>query len=146
MNPEFIRAEDINQRTLTQIFTQAFFKLRPVNEEFIFPDTILLIEVAPLKVLISLPENNKLIRFIAIINFRPNLTLAKKLRFVNKLNADVILARFFMLQDIDNKLVADYHISYHNGLNAYQIVNALRLFTKIVIDAIRKHDDGKITQ
>lgn len=146
MNPEFIREDEINQDTLSAIFKRALFKFQKVNQELFFPNTVLIIESEKTKIFISLSTNSKLIRFFSLFRFKPNLTFAKKLRFIKELNRKLMMVRFFILEMDEDMLAMDYFLSYRSGLHAYQVVKALQLYLKSVNTALYDLDENNLIQ
>ncbi len=140
MNPEFIPETDVNADTLAAVYKRAFFKC---DED---SDGDLRVHTDGPKVLVTLNENNKLIKFMAIYRLKENEPDDKKLRFLNRMNNTIIFARFSMPEKRHDVLMADYYLPYEEGLPAFQVVQAMRAFSKIVVGAIDACDEDDLVQ
>jgi len=65
---------------------------------------------------------------------------------VNRVNDAIIFARFSLPEGHEDVLVADYYLPFVQGAPAHQIVNTLRLFSKIFPAAIQRCDEGELLE
>jgi hypothetical protein len=91
-------------------------------------------------------QDNKLIRFMSIYGVKESAPLELKHAFVNKMTDDVILVRFSIPESRPDMLIADYHLPFEDGIRAFQVVSALRLFSRIVPYAIRTCDENDLME
>jgi len=140
MNPEFISETDVNADTLAAVYKRAFFKCDKDS------DGDLRVHTDGPKVLVTFNEDNKLIKFMAIYGLKENEPEDKKLRFLNRMNDTIIFARFSMPEKRPDVLMADYYLPYEEGLPAFQVVQAMRAFSKIVVGAIRACDEDDLVK
>ena len=135
MSSDFIPEADVNIDTLTALYKRAFYKCD--KDE----DGDLRVNTDGPRVLITVNEENKLVRFTAIYRFKENEPEDKKLHFINRMNDKFIFARFSMPELDHDVLVADYYLPYEDGLPAFQLIKALRTFANIVVAGIRACDE-----
>jgi hypothetical protein len=140
MNPEFIPENDVNADTLAAIYKRAFFKCDKDS------DGDLRVQTDGPKVVVAINENNKLIKFMAIYALKENESDDKKLRFLNRMNDTIVFARFSMPESRPDILMADYYLPYEDGVPAIQVVQAMRVFSKIVVGAIRACDEDDLVE
>ena len=98
------------------------------------------------KVVVSIQEKHKLIRYVIVYGMNEFGPLDQKLSFVNRMNDDVIFARFSVPESRPEMLMCDYFLPYEEGVTAFQIVTAMRLFARVVVGAIHACDDDDLVQ
>lgn len=135
MNPDFIPEADVNTDTLTALYKRAFYKCDKDD------DGDLRVNTEGPRVLITVNEENKLVRFTAIYRLKENEPEDKKLHFMNRMNDKIIFARFSLPENDHDLLVADYFLPYEDGLPAFQLIKALRIFANSVVAGIRACDE-----
>lgn len=136
---EILAEDEVTSDNVARLFKRAF--MRTIIDED--GDVRVETDAGP-KVLISLDEDRKLLKFTTIYGLKDSATEAEKLAFVNKMNDDMIFVRF-CVADAD-MLVADYFLPYEQGITAYQIVLTVRLFSRIVPAAIQTCDEDDLVE
>ena len=89
-------------------------------------------------------QDNKLIRFVVVYGVKESARLDMKYAFTNRMNDDIILGRFSIPEQRPDMLIADYYLPFEEGIPAFQIVSALRLFVRVVLSAIRQCDKNDL--
>ncbi len=131
--PEVLEESEVTIPRLTQIFKSAFFKAT------VDGDGDLMVQTAGPKVWVKIEEKRKLLSFTSLYGLKESAAEKLKLDLVNKMNDQVILARFSVARP--DLLLADYFLPYEEGILPFQIVSAVRLFGQIVPGAIRASDE-----
>ena len=134
---EIIREEDVSSTTLSTLFKRAFLKSR------IDDDGDLIVETDGPRIFVIVDTGKKFIKFMTLFSFKQG-TLSQKYQFVNKMNDDFVFSRFSVPEHNEDTLVADYYLSYSEGVPAFQVVNSLRYFSRVVPGAIRASDDDDL--
>lgn len=132
-----IAASDVSLESLQQHLNEAY-----VNGEIDDQDRILVTTDNGLKVLISLNQDNKLIKFALGFRIKEEASEEQVLRLANRINDKIILVRCAVPSD--EVLVADYFLPYGQGIQPLQIVNSLKLLDRVCLAAIREQDTDKI--
>ena len=96
------------------------------------------------RLFVSQDETNKLLRYLSFYRFREGTGELEKLRFVNALNDDVIFVRFSLGNG--DSLVADYYLPYGRGVVPFHIVNTAKLVGRVIITALRQHDEDDLLE
>lgn len=135
---EVLAEQEVTTSNLAQLFKRAFFKTS-VNE-----DDSLIVDADGVRVLVRPDHDRKIIQFMSFYGVKESARLDLMHAFTNRLNETVILVRFYVLKIHPDALVADYYLGFEEGIPAYQIVAALRLFARIVPDAIRACDENHL--
>lgn len=138
---EVLGEAEITTSNLEQLFKNAFFGATVADE-----DGYLMIETDGPLVMVSVEPGKKLLKFMTIYGVKKSSSLEMKHALINKMNDEIILGRFSIPESHPDVLVADYYLPYENGIPAYQIVSALRLFSKVVPGAIRNCDDDDLVE
>jgi hypothetical protein len=81
---------------------------------------------------------------MAIYGLKEYMPEPPKHALCNKMNDAVILARFSVARA--DVLLADYFLSFEEGIIAFQIVNSVRLFGRIVVSTIREYDTEDLVE
>ena len=89
---------------------------------------------------IEVNAGNKFLKFMALFGLQEDRSRQEKLELVNRLNDGIVLSRFSMPREY--ALMADYHISFEEGMTALQILNCIHWFDKATIGAIRMYDES----
>ena len=134
----YLEEEDVGLEALYQLFKDAY-----VRGELDDDGEMLRLhsEAGPV-VSLEVDTERRLLKYTAIFGVKDFALEEHKHAFVNAMNDGVILARFCVPRaDI---LMADYYLSYENGLPAYQIVHSLRIFARTVVAAIREYDQMEL--
>lgn len=132
---EIIDDGDLSIEKLKDVLDRAF-----INAS-IDSDGDIVAEVNDLNTYVQLYEDKKMIKFMMLLGVDKRRTPEEKKDLVNKLNDKVIFARFAIPDHQEDALVADYFLPYEKGVTGFQIVSAIRLFGKVVPNAINLHDD-----
>lgn len=130
---EVFAEDEVTTSSLTQILQQALYKVSPLNDTHFIVD--------PDGVIVSVNQDIKMIRFIAMWDFKESAALKLKHATVNKLNDEVRLVRFSISQSQPDLVYADYYLTFENGILPFQVVHALRLFSRIATYAIQTCDE-----
>ena len=131
---EVLAEDQVSIESLQQLFKRAFFKAS-IDE-----DGDLVVQGEGPRVFVMLLADNKLIKFMCMYGLREDAPMADKLALVNRMNDDVILGRFCVPVERPDLLMADYYLGYEEGVSAYQVINAMRMFGRVVQGAIRLCD------
>ncbi len=110
------------------------------------PDGGLRVQGEILVMLINIIPHLKLIRFFAFAEFKEDAPKEEKYRFVNDVNDKMIFTRFSISLKSEDRFLADYTLSYENGILEFQIIAALRLLEETTIGAVRAIDTFDIVQ
>jgi len=97
-----------------------------------------------LKVYITVNQKLHLLRFYGLFRLRGDATEKQKLRFVNRVNDEIIFCRFAIVES--GGLRADYHLRFGDGITPGQIVATYRLFLRTTTGSILTKDDEKIVK
>lgn len=138
--PEIIAENQVTTDTLESLFRRAFFSTS------LDDDGDVCVETDDPIVYVSINASNKLIKYTAVYRFKESVSMNSKLVFVNKMNDDVIFCRFSVSEDNPELLIADYFLPYGEGLPAFQIVSALRLFARVAPRIIHDCDEHDIVR
>jgi CheY-like chemotaxis protein len=128
---EVFAEDEVTISILAQTLQQGFFKVSLNNDGY------LTVYTDGPRVIMTVNQDNKLIRFMSIYGVKESAPLELKHAFVNKMTDDVILVRFSIPESRPDLLIADYYLPFEDGIRAFQVVSALRLFSRIVPYAIR---------
>src|SRR5919109_5034706 len=128
---EVFAEDEVTISILAQTLQQGFFKVSLNNDGY------LTVYTDGPRVIMTVNQDNKLIRFMSIYGVKESAPLELKHTFVNKMTDDVILIRFSIPESRPDMLIADYRLPFEDGIRAFQVVSALRLFSRIVPYAIR---------
>lgn len=135
---EVLGEDEVTTANLTQIFKRAFFKTS------LDKDGDLAVHTDGPRVIVTVDQDRKLLKFMAIYGIKESADQDVKYAFANKMNDDVIMARFSIPRP--DVLLADYFLPFEEGIPAFQIVSALRLFARIVPGAIRACDEHDLME
>ena len=137
---EVLGEDEVTTSNLAQIFKRAFFKTE-LDE-----DGDLKVHTDGPRVRVTVNQDHKLLKFMAVYGVKESARLEMKHAFVNKMNDDIIFGRFSIPEARSDVLIADYYLPFGEGIPAFQIVYALRLFGKVVLGAIRQCDDNDLVE
>ncbi|MDX1525887.1 MAG: hypothetical protein R3273_06570 [Pseudidiomarina maritima] len=124
---------EVTAKRLSEIFEAAFMK--PKIDE----DGDILVDRGAVKIYVQVNEDKKIITFISMFGLSEGASEYDQLKFFNKLNSDLILARYQLMK---GKLIVDYQMPYEGGLIPHAFMNSFNLFELVVRGtAIRDSDD-----
>ena len=83
-----------------------------------------------------------LLKIATLCTLREDADESSKRALVDRLNNEVVLARFTLMAD--STLAADYFLPFEFGVEPAQIVSALRWFSRCVVDGIRAFDSENL--
>ncbi len=130
-----ILEKDVSVSTIQQLFKNAFMKTS------LDSDGDLWVEVENnFKVMIHVDSSRKLIQYRLAFGFKKAGLDTKKLILVNKMNDNVIMARFSIPESNSSTLVVDYFLPFEEAIPSFQIVSAIRLLTGVSTRALRNYD------
>ena len=129
----FLREEDVTADNIRQLFKSAFLKA-----QFDDDGDIMVRMDNGLKVFVIVDEKRKFLKFLAGFGFKEDADEFAKLRLLNELNTHLIFCRFGMLRPEQG--VAECFLPFEEGILAFQIVEALRIFARVTLDGIREFD------
>jgi|YNPNPStandDraft_1061719.scaffolds.fasta_scaffold62473_3 hypothetical protein len=137
---EVLAEDEVTISNLAQIFKRAFFKTS------IDKDGDLIVDTDGQRVIVTLNQDNKLIQFITVYSIKESARLDLKHTFTNRMNEKIIFGRFAVPKTRPDRLIADYYLPFKEGIPAFQIVCALRLFARVVPSAIRACDENDLVE
>jgi hypothetical protein len=137
---EVFAEDEVTISILARTLQQGFFKVSLNNDGY------LTVYTDGPQVIMTVNQDNKLIRFMSIYGVKESAPLELKQAFVNKMTDDVILVRFSIPESRPDMLIADYYLPFEDGVRAFQVVSALRLFSRIVPYAIRNCDENDLVE
>jgi hypothetical protein len=135
---EVIAENDVTKAGLAEIFKRAFLRTSFDN------DGDLIVDIDGARIIITLDQANKLIRFMYIYPTKKSVDVNAKQIVINRLNNELMFTRFAIPQERPDLLVADYYISYEEGIPAFQLVSAVRLLRRVILGAMRICDQNGI--
>ena len=139
-SPEIIAENIVTPETIRDIFRRAYFSTT------LDDDGDVRVETDDPIVFVSINANNKLLKYTTVYAFRETTSMEPKLAFVNRMNDELIFCRFSVPEDEPDLLMADYYLPFGEGVPAFQIVSALRLFARVVPRAIHDCDENDIVR
>ncbi len=137
---EVLAEDEVTTSNLAQVFKRAFFKTSIDN------DGDLIVQTDGPRVIVTLNQDNKLIKFMTIYGVKESARLDLKHNFTNRMNDEIIVVRFSVPKTRPDMLIADYYLPFEEGIPAFQIVSALRLFARVVPAAIRSCDENDLVE
>ena len=137
---EFIPEDEVAPDTIRDLFRRAFFTTS------LDADGDVRIETDDPIVFVSINTDNKLLKYTTVYSFKKTASLESKRAFVNKMNDGVIFCRFSVPEEAPDILTADYYLPFGEGVPAFLVVWALRLFARVVPRAIHDCDDNDIVR
>lgn len=129
---------EVTMSNLDELFRQAFFKTS------LDKDGDLIVQSDGPRVIVTIDQQKKLVKFMAVYGLREEAALGPKLALVNRMNDEIIYVRFSVPRD--DILVADYFLLFQEGIPAFQLVSSLRLFARVVPAAIRACDQEDLVE
>ena len=138
---EIIEEDEVTTENLEALFKRAFFSTK-INE-----DDCLVVSTENIRsVVVEVDEDRKLLKYMAAFGLKEEAPLELKHAFVNRMNDRIIFPRFSVVEKRPDVLVADYFLTFEGGILAFQIMSALRLFSRVVRGAINKCDDDDLVE
>lgn len=139
MDIDILSESDVTANQIRQLFRNAFMKAE-IDED----GDVRVHTDAGLKVIVSVDDSRKMLKYMAIYGLKEDAPDYEKHTFVNTLNDNVIFVRFSVPRtDI---LMADYFLSYEEGIPAYQIVNTARIFSRVVLGSVSEYDENDLVE
>jgi hypothetical protein len=105
---------------------------------------IVVITDSGIKLVIQIDVKRNFIKYYCIFSFKPDQDEVQKLRLVNELNAKVVFSRFSMPKP--EILVSDYFVFNKARISKKNLIQSLRFFETVTINAIRQHDKNDLVQ
>lgn len=109
-------------------------------------DGDLLVRTGGQRVLVTVDEDQKLLKYMAIYGVKETSPLELKHALVNRMNEGFIFVRFSVPEQQPSVLMADYYLPYEEGIPTFQIISAIRLFVWVIPNAIRVCDDNDLCE
>ncbi len=129
---------EVTTSTLDDLFKQAYFKTS------LDKDGDLIVQSDGPRVIVTVDQQKKLVKFMAVYGLREEAALEPKLALANRMNDEIIYVRFSVPRD--DILVADYFLLFQEGIPAFLLVSSLRLFARVVPAAIRACDQQDLVE
>lgn len=139
-NIEVLSESEVTKENLVSLFKRAF-----MSTSFDDDDDLVVQTDGP-RVYVTIDEEKKLLKYMAIYGVNESSSLELKYALTNKMNDNFIFGRFSIPEQRPDMLVADYYLPYEEGIPTFQIVSAVRLFAKVVQSAIRASDDNDLVE
>jgi hypothetical protein len=137
--PTHLPEEEINPVLLRQLFRAAYLKAELDDD-----DDVRVTAENGVKVILSVDEDRKMLKYMAVFGFKEDAPEAEKLELLNLLNDQVVLVRFSSPRA--DALVADYYLLYEGGVAPFQVIHSLRWFTKVAIGALTEYDTSDLLE
>lgn len=137
---EILAEDEVTTSNLAQMFKRAFLKTD------LDKDGDLRVHTDGPRVVVTVDQDKKLLKFMAVYGVKESARLELKHAFANKMNDEIIFVRFSVPRTRPDMLVADYFLPFEEGIPTFQIVSALRLFARAVPGAIRTCDEHELTE
>ncbi len=137
---EVLAENEITKESLAALFKRAF-----LSTSF-DKDGDLVVQTDGPRVFVTVDEDKKLLKYMSIYGVKESSPVELKHALVNKMNNDIIFGRFSIPEKTPGMLIADYFLPYEEGIPAFQIVSAIRLFARVVPVAIRACDDNDLVE
>lgn len=99
-----------------------------------------------LDIYLDVRENIKLLGYSTYFPIKKSASLSQKYALANKMNDSLVMVRFSIFEDDPETLIADYHLSFENGISAFQVIATLRMFSRLVERAIRENDEDDLVE
>lgn len=139
MSADILLENEVTCQTLQQCFKAAFLKTE-IDED----GDLRVQSDFGINPFVMLEQDRKFIKFMSVFSLKESFTEEKKLKFINKLNDEVILVRFSMPEA--DMLSAEYYLFYEEGILPYQIIHSFRKFAKITVQAIEEYDTEDLVE
>ena len=138
---EIIAEDEVTTENLEGLFKRAFFSAKIDEDERLVIGT-----ESIRRIFVGVDEDRKLLKYMAAFGLKEEAPLGLKHAFVNRMNHRVIFPRFSVVEERSDVLIADYFLTFEGGILAFQIVSALRLFSRVVRGAISECDDDDLVE
>lgn len=135
---EVLAETEVTTPNLAQMFKRAFFSTS------IDSDGDLIVQSDGLRIIVRIDGEKKLVVFTVMLRVNESATEISKLTLVSQMNNKVVLARFAIPRP--DLMIADCTLPFEEGIPTFQIVATLRLFARVVVNAIRICDEHGIVQ
>lgn len=134
---EIFHEDEVNTQNLARLFKRAFIDYSVCDDG----DLMVLCE-GQYPVVITCEKDLKFLNFMCLLNINEAASAAQKLLFVNNINSGVIFSRFSLVRP--NTVMADYFLPFEEGIPTFQIVSALKIFSRVVYSSVSKYDNDGI--
>jgi hypothetical protein len=124
---DFIEEKEVTLQLLEELFQHARYEAS-INDDGNF---MVLAETALVSVDVLTGENQRFIRFTSMYKMREGIQLDQKIGFANRLNNQVILSRFSILETDYAGMNVEYFLPFWGGISSYHIVAAFRMFVYV---------------
>jgi hypothetical protein len=128
------KTKPFDNQTITTWLAEDGFNTSNEQEE-----GIVVITDSGVKLVIQIDVKRNFIKYYCIFSFKPDRDEVQKLRLVNELNAKVVFSRFSMPKP--EILVSDYFVFNKARISKKNLIQSLRFFETVTLNAIRQHDD-----
>ena len=133
----FLMEEDVNTENLREIFKSAFFNV-VVNDD----GDLKITADCGTKVIVAVDHERKFVRVMGMFQLKADTAEIDRLRFINRLNSNVVCCCFSMPRD--DVLAVEFFVLIEGGVTAFQIVNSYRRLVRTAAKAIGQHDDDDV--
>jgi len=135
-NIEILAEAEVTKENLAQLFKRAFFSTSSGS------DGNLIVQSESVRIIVGIDVEKKLLVFTVMFRIKEAAAENAKLNLINNLNHKVILARFCIPRP--NLMIADCTLPFEEGIPTFQVVATLRLFSRVIIAAIRAYDEHDV--
>ena len=129
---QVLSEEEVTTERVVELFQSALMNVT------VDSDGDVVIADGGMRTFIRVDTSRKLISYFSIWPLRSSASEIDRLRLINRLNDQLIVVRFSVTQN--DHLWCDYQMSFENGLTSYSIVNAYRLYARVVKGAVSTQD------
>jgi hypothetical protein len=135
MNAQLLAASDVTSEKVANIFSQAFLAVTRDD------DGDVIVQGEGVKVFILSDQERKLLKYSAIFPLVATRSLEHKRAFISRLNNEMIFVRFAVPKENENVLYCDYILPLEGGVTAHQIVASFRIFSRVIVSALRAYEE-----
>jgi hypothetical protein len=136
---EYVAEGDVDRAFIGEAFSRCFFGVR-----FDADGDVWVNDMDGPRVLVGVEPDRRSILLLAFYRFKQGVPQEARLELVSRCNSEVRMVRFRLSGD--ETLVADYSLSYERGLLVAQLIQSVRLFSRITVAALRQCDPDDILQ
>lgn len=133
MNTKIIPVQTVTLETIKEILTSAYYSTQPYESEEPNESNMIIVEMSLINIFMGLNPNLNMITF-STVNFLEEQLSERLLWHVNYLNSVYKMAKFY-IEDYNNGTLgisADFMMNIKSGLDAFTMIDNLRLFYDIV--------------
>lgn len=126
----------VSASALAEIFGSAFMDVSDLDSKSFIVDG------EKLTIRVSIVEQRHLIKFF-IFNKMKNINMSKASLITNKMNEDYILNSFSAIEHEGQVIYSSsYYMSYRKGLIKFQLIDNIKNFERIALEAALEEFDG----